>query len=70
VAPAGTPSDIVLRMNRETNNVLQDAEVAQKLEEIGVSSGGAETPEAFGRFMRSEDERWEKIVREIGLEPE
>jgi tripartite-type tricarboxylate transporter receptor subunit TctC len=70
VAAMGTPSDVILRMNRELNNVLQDPEVVQKLDEIGVSAGGAETPEAFGRFMRAEDDRWEKIVREIGLEPE
>ena len=70
VAATGTPSDVILRMNRELNNVLQDPEVVQKLDEIGVSPGGAETPEAFGRFMRAEDDRWEKIVREIGLEPE
>jgi tripartite-type tricarboxylate transporter receptor subunit TctC len=70
VAATGTPSDAILRMNRELSNVLQDPEVVQKLDEIGVSPGGAETPEAFGRFMRGEDDRWEKIVREIGLEPE
>lgn len=70
VAAADTPSDIVLRMNRRLDTVLQDPEVLQKLEEIGVSTDGADTPDAFGRFMQAEDDRWETIVREIGLEPE
>jgi len=70
VAGAGTSSDIVLRMNREIDKVLQDPEVVQKLDEIGVSTNGADTPEGFGHFMRAEDERWEKIVHEIGIEPE
>jgi tripartite-type tricarboxylate transporter receptor subunit TctC len=70
VAPANTSADVVLKMNREIDNALQTPEMQQKLTDIGVYSDGADTPEGFGRFMRGEDERWEKIIRTIGIEPE
>lgn len=70
VGPAGLPSDVVLRMNREIDRALEDPELLQKLGEIGVYTDGADTPEGFGRFLRAEDERWEKIIRSIGIEPE
>lgn len=70
VGPAGTPDDVVLRMNRNVDKVLDDPEVLQKLDDIGVSTDGAGSPETLGRFIETEDEHWDKVVREIGLEPE
>ncbi len=70
VAPSATPSDIVLRMNRELDRALQDREVIQKLGDMGVQASGADSPEGFGRFIAEEYERWHKVVREIGIEPE
>ncbi len=70
VAPTGIFDDVVLKMNRAVDRALQDAEVSQKLAEIGVYNEGASTPTEFGRFIRSEDERWKKVVDEIGIQPE
>ena len=70
VAPAGTPADVVQRMNREVDKVLRDAEVSQRLETLGFHSGGAETPEATGLFIRRELASWGRVVKEIGLQPE
>jgi tripartite-type tricarboxylate transporter receptor subunit TctC len=70
VAPAGTPADIVRRMNREIGLVLADPEIARRLREIGFYTDGAEPPEAAAEFIRQELESWGRLVREIGLQPE
>jgi tripartite-type tricarboxylate transporter receptor subunit TctC len=70
VAPAGTPADIVRRMNREIGLVLADPEIAGRLREIGFYTDGAEPPEAAAEFIRRELESWGRLVREIGLQPE
>ena len=70
VAPAGTPADIVRRINREIGLVLADPEIARRLREIGFYTDGAEPPEVAAEFIRHELERWGRLVREIGLQPE
>jgi tripartite-type tricarboxylate transporter receptor subunit TctC len=70
VAPAGTPADVVQRMNREIDKVLKDPEVNQRMASLGFYSDGADTPEGTGRFIRSELANWGRIVKEIGIQPE
>jgi tripartite-type tricarboxylate transporter receptor subunit TctC len=70
LAPAGTPPNAVQRMNREMDRVLADAEVAQRLYDLGLVNEGAGTPESLNDFLRAERERWAKLVKEIGLQPE
>jgi tripartite-type tricarboxylate transporter receptor subunit TctC len=70
VAPNGTPDDVVLLMNQNIDKALQDPEVAAKLDDIGVTAASAETPQALAEFVGAENERWEKIVHEIGVAPE
>lgn len=70
VAPAGTPDDAVLEMNRNIDRVLDEPDVVHNLDDMGVTTNGADTPEGVGRFIAAERRRWEKIVHEIGIEPE
>jgi len=70
VAPAGTPHEIVQRMNRETDRILKDQEVAQRLANLGFYTEGAETPEALADFVRAELAKWGRIMKEIGIQPE
>jgi tripartite-type tricarboxylate transporter receptor subunit TctC len=70
LAPAGTPPDAVQRMNREMDRVLADPEIAQRLYDLGLVNEGAGTPESLNSFLRAERERWAKLVKEIGLQPE
>jgi tripartite-type tricarboxylate transporter receptor subunit TctC len=70
VAPAGTPADIVQRMNKEIGLILADPEIAKRLRDIGFYTDGAEPPEAAEKFFRSQLESWGRVVREIGLQPE
>jgi tripartite-type tricarboxylate transporter receptor subunit TctC len=70
VAPAGTPREITLRVNREMDGILKDAETAQRLRTLGFFTEGAETPEAVADLIRSDLAKWGKIVKDIGIQPE
>ncbi len=70
VAPAGTPRDIVLRVNREMDKILKDADAVQRLRALGFFTEGAETPEAVAEAVRADTAKWGRIVKEIGIEPE
>ncbi|HEY8069073.1 MAG TPA: tripartite tricarboxylate transporter substrate binding protein [Burkholderiales bacterium] len=64
-APAGTPSDIVNRLNAETRNFMQSKEITARL-----TSEGARfipmTPEQFGAFVKSEIAKWAPVVKASG----
>jgi tripartite-type tricarboxylate transporter receptor subunit TctC len=69
-APVGTPADIVARMNRELTALLRQPEVVQRLLALGSFADGSLSPVAFAGFMKSERERWARIVKSIGIVPE
>ncbi len=67
-APARTPRDIVNRASRETNAVLADPAVWQKLADLGgmkpdLTPDGYSTPETFDAFIRAEIVKWGEVVR-------
>jgi tripartite-type tricarboxylate transporter receptor subunit TctC len=64
-APAGTPSEIVLRLYGELGKVLLDPEVQQGFRAAGVDPSGL-APEPLGAFIRAEYEKWGRVVRETG----
>ncbi len=66
---ARTPPAIVARLNAELNAVLGDAEVKKQLaQQGGITLGG--TPAEFDGFIRSEKDRWEKIIKAAGIKVE
>ena len=70
VAPVGTPVEAVRRVNRESERILSDPEIAQRLRALGLYTDGAGTPESTGEFIRAERERWALLVNQIGIQPE
>jgi len=70
LAPAGTPAGVIQRANRDMDRVLTDPEVAQRLYDLGLVNEGAGTPDSLNEFLRAERERWGRLVKEIGLQPE
>jgi tripartite-type tricarboxylate transporter receptor subunit TctC len=69
-APAGTPADIVTRMNRELDKILKDPEIVSQLATVGFFTEGADTPETTRAFLRSQYDLWGKVAHDIGLRPE
>jgi tripartite-type tricarboxylate transporter receptor subunit TctC len=66
VAPAGTPKDIVDRLNHEINALLAEPEIRKTLTGLGAELRDPQTPEQFGAFMHSEIERYRTIVEQSG----
>ena len=62
VAPAGTPPDIVARLNQDINKALASEEVRTRLASEGAEPTPA-TPEAFGQLIARELPRWDKVVK-------
>jgi len=65
-APAKTPAPVIARLNAAVNAVLKDPETARKLIEAGADPA-AGTPEQLAEFLKSELERWGKVVREKNI---
>ena len=68
-APAGTPREVVTRLNSEIRNVLKVPEVRQRLLESGLVATGS-TVEEFAAFVPAESKKWAKIVKEKGIKAE
>lgn len=67
IAPAGTPPDIVKRLNAEVNRAMQQPDVNAKLVTAGLLVAN-ESADYFQKFIRSEYDKYGKLVRSIGLE--
>lgn len=65
LAPAGTPADVVTRLNGDIAAVLGMPEVEERLRTLGIDKI-AGTPEAFRDVIRADIERYAKIVKETG----
>jgi len=68
-APAGTPADIVARLNRELNAVLQIPELREKLAGQGIEITGG-SPEALRAELEDEIAKWGKVIADAGIKPE
>ena len=68
-APAGTPADIIRRLNAEVMKIMQAPEIAARMVQQGERFS-PNTPEEFGRFIRAEADKWEKVIKEAGIKAE
>lgn len=69
LAPAGTPRDIIQRLNVESAKIINSPEVADKFLKQGVEPKTG-TPEQFGDLVKSEVVRWAKVIRDAGIKAE
>jgi tripartite-type tricarboxylate transporter receptor subunit TctC len=66
VAPAGTPRDVVMKLNSEFAKVMSDPALKQRLSESGFELQTS-SPEEFAAYMKSEIAKWEKVIRESNI---
>ena len=66
VAPARTPKPVIARLNRELVAILNDPEIKRRLVLHGVEAAPS-TPEALGQYMKSEFDKWGKLIAEAGI---
>jgi len=65
-APAGTPKEIVARLNAEITKILRTHEARDWFAEQG-GEPVLETPEEFAAYIKTEYSRWGKLIREAGI---
>jgi tripartite-type tricarboxylate transporter receptor subunit TctC len=70
VAPAGTPPDIVARLNREIGEYLKGSEIQQRLISFGLATEGAGTPDSTAQFIREEQGHWRAVAKELDVQPQ
>jgi tripartite-type tricarboxylate transporter receptor subunit TctC len=63
---AGTPPDIVAKLNTTVNKVLNEDQMRESFAKIGAEPAGG-TPEAFGALVQSQVAHWSKVVKDAGL---
>ena len=68
LVPAGTPVNVINRLNSELNRALSDAGVIQRMLDQGVEATPG-TPAAFRQMIVSETERWRKVIKAAGITP-
>ena len=66
VVPAKTPQRIVARLNKEIVQILNRPDSGETLLKVGLEPWTS-TPEAFGAYIKSEVDKWGRIIREIGI---
>jgi tripartite-type tricarboxylate transporter receptor subunit TctC len=69
-APAGTPDEVVMRLNREMDLILKNPQISGKLADLGFFTTGADTPQAVRAYVRAQYDLWARLSRDIGLQPE
>jgi tripartite-type tricarboxylate transporter receptor subunit TctC len=62
VAPAGTPEDIIIKLNGEVTKVLDSAETKERFAVLGMEAVGG-SAEHFAEFLRAESEKWSKVIK-------
>jgi tripartite-type tricarboxylate transporter receptor subunit TctC len=69
MVPAGTPQPIVDRLNKEFNAALASPDVRQKIAGMLLEPSG-DTPAEFGAFIRSQSDRWGKVICDSNIKVE
>jgi tripartite-type tricarboxylate transporter receptor subunit TctC len=66
-APAGTPKAIVGRLHADIVKAMQTPEVKAKLEGIGADGSVSRSPEEYAALVKSDTQRYAKVIKDIGL---
>lgn len=65
---AGTPKEVVDKLNREIVAVIRKPEVQARMADVGAEAVGS-SPEEFGKLIRSERDKWGKVIKASNIQP-
>jgi tripartite-type tricarboxylate transporter receptor subunit TctC len=66
-APAGTPPEIIKTLNGALQEILADADVKKRLLELGISAK-ASTPQEISARLKSDIDKWQKVIEKAGIQ--
>ena len=72
VAPAGTPADVVNKMNAAIDRAMKDQAIKDMAPKLGfdVNPAGLGSPKDAADFLKSQLDLWAKTTKELGIEPQ
>ena len=68
-APPKTPKPIIAKLNRTINDILAEPETRTRFRELNLTAAGG-SPDDMAKLKREETERWSKVIRDAGIQPE
>jgi tripartite-type tricarboxylate transporter receptor subunit TctC len=68
LAPAATPQAVVAKLSRDVRAVLAQSGVREKMHALGADPSG-NSPEEFARFIRADQAKWAKLMKQAGINP-
>ena len=69
-APAGTPADVIAKLNAGVRELVASKDVRQKMINLGFEPEGTKSPAEAAQFVRSEMNKWAKVVRDRNIRVE
>jgi tripartite-type tricarboxylate transporter receptor subunit TctC len=69
LAPAGTPRDIVNRLSAETAKAINQSDIKDRFNQIGIEPVG-NSPEQASKFLADEISKWSKVITTAGVKAE
>jgi tripartite-type tricarboxylate transporter receptor subunit TctC len=68
-APPKTPASIIAKLNRAINDVLEEPETKTRFRDLNLMAAGG-SPQDMAKLKKEETERWSKVIRDAGIQPE
>src|SRR5262249_59657319 len=69
-APRGTPPEIIALLNKQTNAAVLDPNIKQRFVDLGAVAVAPNSPEEFGKFIGENIDKWAKVVKFAGIQPQ
>jgi tripartite-type tricarboxylate transporter receptor subunit TctC len=69
IAPAGTPSDVMMRINAETKKIMASEDLRKRFETIGMLPDKDLTPDEINAYIKAEIAKWGKVIQDAGVKP-
>jgi tripartite-type tricarboxylate transporter receptor subunit TctC len=70
VAPAKTPKEIITKLNAALRQIAASDDMRKVFADIGMEAQTQQTPEAFNQFLNDQIDRWGKVIKDAGIEPQ
>jgi tripartite-type tricarboxylate transporter receptor subunit TctC len=69
VAPAGTPREVVMRINAETKKIVATKDFQERFDKLGMIPDQDRTPDEINAYIKSEIAKWAKVIQDAGVKP-
>ena len=69
IAPAGTPRDVLMRINAETKKIMASEDLRKRFETIGMLPDKDLSPDEINAYIKAEIAKWGKVIKDAGVKP-